>query len=300
MSFITSPGVVGFTNNINNTAPNVTVPVSYFIGLGSPGNIDVAFGPKGSGSLLAQIPDNTATGGNKRGFRSVDLQMNRVAATNVCSGANSSLLGGASNTVAADTSVVSGGNSNNIAAGSDNSAIPGGAFCVIEGQNSMAAGVGSRDFGMFGSFVFGTRFTAAGDTQLVETTMGVLTTGAAAAILCTNNGTNVVAAQSFKNYALQDNSSVLVRALVTACISGGGEFAAFDILCGVYRNSGAASVVLMAAPTVTIVARSAGFAAITATIIADAALGGFTIQVVGIAATTIKWAAKVSMIVNKQ
>ena len=115
MSFITSPGVVGFSNQQNITAPNNLIPVSYFLGSGAAFvDIDVAFEPKGAGSILAQIPDNTIVGGNKRANRCVDLQLQRNVNTQVASGAASGILSGAFNTANGAQSVVAGGNSNNV------------------------------------------------------------------------------------------------------------------------------------------------------------------------------------------
>jgi hypothetical protein len=75
-------------------------------------NANLVIAPNGTGALIAQIPDGTATGGNARGSDAVDLQMVRGAATNVASGITSVIGGGDSNTASGARSVVGGGQSN--------------------------------------------------------------------------------------------------------------------------------------------------------------------------------------------
>ena len=43
-------------------------------------NVDVVLQPKGTGAIIAQQPDGTATGGNNRGNNAVDLQIYRDSA----------------------------------------------------------------------------------------------------------------------------------------------------------------------------------------------------------------------------
>lgn len=94
-----SGGLTKFTEAESTTTPNATTYVDSITANGSTTNVDVSIKPKGSGSFLLAVPDNTATGGNKRGQYAVDLQITRNANTQVSSGANSSILGGLYNTV---------------------------------------------------------------------------------------------------------------------------------------------------------------------------------------------------------
>lgn len=69
--------------------------------------------PKGTGALiLGPNPDGTATGGNARGTRAVDLQIFRSTATQVASGTESVVCGGRENTASNTYSAVLGGQSN--------------------------------------------------------------------------------------------------------------------------------------------------------------------------------------------
>ncbi|MBL7973935.1 MAG: hypothetical protein JNJ85_03420, partial [Candidatus Kapabacteria bacterium] len=71
---------------------------------GSTANISLVLSPKGTGALLTNKPDGTASGGNARGSYAVDLQLSRTVATQVASGYGSSIGSGINNTVSGDTS----------------------------------------------------------------------------------------------------------------------------------------------------------------------------------------------------
>jgi hypothetical protein len=75
---------------------NVTTQTSSVIQADS-GNTNLVIAPSGTGALVAQIPDGTATGGNARGTNAVDLQMARANANEVAFGAGSVLIGGNGN-----------------------------------------------------------------------------------------------------------------------------------------------------------------------------------------------------------
>jgi len=60
-------------------------------------NIGIALSPKGTGAITAQVPDGTTAGGNARGANSVDLQMSRVANTQVASLRFCTISGGSDN-----------------------------------------------------------------------------------------------------------------------------------------------------------------------------------------------------------
>lgn len=86
-------GLTKFTEAEATTSPNNTVYVDSLTAAGSTTNVDVAIVPKGTGAILAAIPDGTATGGNKRGTNAIDLQTSRSAATQVASNSNSVAIG---------------------------------------------------------------------------------------------------------------------------------------------------------------------------------------------------------------
>ena len=75
-------------------------------------NVNAAIVPKGTGALLVDLPDGTATGGNARGNNAVDLQHTRTTAAQVASGNQSVVGGGVNNTASGLDSVVAGGRGN--------------------------------------------------------------------------------------------------------------------------------------------------------------------------------------------
>ena len=105
-------GVAGFTGSQNTASPNNTVNASRLLVDAVSTNADAVIQPKGSGAVLAQLPDSATTGGNKRGANAVDLQTVRSAAGRVASGAASVVVGGQGNAAGSAQSVTVGGLNN--------------------------------------------------------------------------------------------------------------------------------------------------------------------------------------------
>ena len=97
-------------------SPNATVPVAIIgvttSGISTETNIDVVLLAKGTGATLAQVPDGTIAGGNKRGIYATDWQKSRAIATQVASSYYSTIGGGYANVCSSGYSVVAGGDSN--------------------------------------------------------------------------------------------------------------------------------------------------------------------------------------------
>jgi uncharacterized protein (TIGR02145 family) len=142
-------------------------------------NVDFVISPKGSGGILAQQPDGTATGGNIRGLRAVDLQMLRNSVTMVASGDYSTTIGsyntasstnstaiGYANTASSTSSTAIG--NVNVASGQYSTAI--GYANTASGDKSVASGI-SNNAQSFGETVLGIKATiGAGDpTSFVST-----------------------------------------------------------------------------------------------------------------------------------
>jgi hypothetical protein len=109
-------------------------------------NTSLAITPTGTGGLQAHIADNTSTGGNARGTRAVDWQMERDSAAQVASGLASVINGGRRNTASGDYSIVSGGNFNiasqlgTIVAGGNANESSGTYASITGGQSNIASG----------------------------------------------------------------------------------------------------------------------------------------------------------------
>lgn len=124
-----SGGLTYFTEAQSTAAPNATVNVDSLTAVASTTNADFVIRPKGTGAILAAIPDGTATGGNKRGANAVDLQTSRGAASQVASGLYS-FTAGYGNTASNNMSVSLGR--------SNTSSGPGGSFSAGDSNVSSA------------------------------------------------------------------------------------------------------------------------------------------------------------------
>jgi hypothetical protein len=119
-----------------NSSPNSITPVTAIseapIGTA---NMDIALVAKGTGATLAQVPDGTIVGGNKRSIYAVDWQKSRSAATQVASGSYSVIGGGSNNTASSNIS----GGYTVVGGGFGNSAVH--AYSVIcGGQSNQSTG----------------------------------------------------------------------------------------------------------------------------------------------------------------
>ena len=127
--------------DVNNTTPNATQTVLELSPVATTTDMDIAIVPNGGGAILGNVPDNTATGGDKRGSYAVDLQLDRSSSWQVASGAYSALVGGRNNSPSGSYSAIIGGRDNR--ANSNYSAAVGG--YDIEVQALYAFGAGSED-----------------------------------------------------------------------------------------------------------------------------------------------------------
>lgn len=94
-------------------------------------NVNAAIRPKGTGALIAAIPDGAVTGGNSRGQYAVDLQMRRANQERVATGNYSVISGGYSNRIHPQAGAYGiycaiGGGNNNDCYGGNASTIAGG------------------------------------------------------------------------------------------------------------------------------------------------------------------------------
>lgn len=106
-------GLTHFVESEETASPNDTVPVDALTATdASYTNIDVALVAKGTGATLAQVPDGTTAGGNKRGAYATDWQKTRTSSSKVASGDYSVIAGGYANRASSDYASVAGGNSN--------------------------------------------------------------------------------------------------------------------------------------------------------------------------------------------
>ena len=147
--------------------------------------------PKGTGALIAgPKPDGTATGGNARGARAVDLQIQRNAASQVASATLGVICGGEKNTASIGYAPFVGGGFINIAQ-SDGAVVAGGStnsasyLCVTAGGESNTTSANRASI-LGGGFALANRtgmqahangqFAAQGDAQRARFVMRNKTT----------------------------------------------------------------------------------------------------------------------------
>lgn len=293
--------------------------------VGADANIDAVVGhPKGSGALLAQLPDGTTAGGNARGANAVDLQASRTNTTQVASGAQSVVGGGRNNTASGPDSTVAGGATNQASAffttvsgGTINSAtanratVSGGGTNMANGTESWVPGGqhgSTRGHAGRGAWA-SSRFSTTGDAQAGEFVIRGITTDAAALRLTADanapGGGNTI--------NLPDNGSYRLKLLLVALQTGGsagtvGDSASWEANVQIRRNTGAATTAFIGGNTTTsapalanIVAgtpfapglNAAGAAAWRLTLGADTTHGGLAVTVTGEANKTIRWVARI-------
>jgi hypothetical protein len=155
-------GLTEFTEATNSSAPNATVPVNSLTATGAATDIDVAIVPKGNGAFTLDIADNTTAGGNKRGAKAVDLQMERSNANQVASG-QWSFVAGKNNRASTDYANALG--VENIATGSLGS-FACGYLSSATGSNSTAHGYLNTASGSNSSVAIGYTNTASGTSSV--------------------------------------------------------------------------------------------------------------------------------------
>jgi hypothetical protein len=309
-------GLANFTESANSASPNGTVPVMRLAVNNAASDVDLAWTIKGLGSILAALPDGTATGGNKRGFNVVDLQLNRSAAADVASGNYSGILSGRYNKASGRAAVVPGGEGN-VASG--DYATAAGSYNTASGNSSTAFGdsntasgtnataIGSTNTanapnstivggiqgtvrGINGMWAYSAgQFTAAGDAQVGRYVSRVATSSATPADATTNAGP-----VSTNNAAILPNNSVFAfDGTVVAKVATFGDRASYKISGQISRGANAAATQIDGTPTVTTIAAIGGATAWVVAVSADTGNGGLKVTVTGAASTNIKWVADI-------
>lgn len=104
--------VSGGLTNWTDVFSSATQATSQLIPTNAATNVNAAITPKGTGAILVDMPDGTATGGNARGQYAVDLQHARSSATMVAAANYSVISGGQDNQASGTLSFIGGGFSN--------------------------------------------------------------------------------------------------------------------------------------------------------------------------------------------
>jgi hypothetical protein len=161
-------GLTHFVESEETASPNATVPVDALTATdASFANIDVALVAKGTGATLAQVPDGTAVGGNKRGTYATDLQKNRNSASQVASGNNSIIAGGYRNTASGSNSIIVGG-ANNTASASQSVVVGGDTNTASSSLSFVGGGQSNRaQTGTYAAVCGGSDNTVSGNSAFI-------------------------------------------------------------------------------------------------------------------------------------
>lgn len=315
-------GLTNLTETKNTSTPNATVPAVSLSVTITETNGDFVIAPKGTGALLADVPDNATSGGNKRGARAVDWQLIRSAATQVASGDGSTIGGGEGNTASGTGTTVSGGNGNSAGAlygvvgggvsnnastnfstvGGGQSNTTGGVHATVcGGNNNTAGGVASTIMGgkdattrtIAGAEAYSAgMFSIQGDAQRGHYILRRNTTNATPARL-SSDGLN--ATNQFQ-VTLPNSSAYIFRGKIIARQNSTGDCSGWEVYGVIKRGAAAANTALVGTPTVTLLAQDAGAAAWVVAITADTTTGCLAITVTGEAAKTINWVGDIETV----
>lgn len=328
-----APEIANWTIALTTSAPNATIPATSFTSFNTAyTNIDAAFVPKGTGSVLAAVPDSTSAGGNKRGTNSVDLQTSRSSATQVASGTASAVVGGTGNTASGNYSFAGGqgctaSGVNSIAFGWNTTASGSYAVCIgangstASGQSSISSGYFARatnDWAIalgpspvadgISSVVIGGFGTARGVTGKTvfggsmyplgyQNGLSQVALNALAKQTTDATATTLVsdanAAGTANQVTLPNNSAYYFKGSIIANVTGGGNTKAWTFEGAIKRGASAATTALIGTVTTNVVAADSGASAWTIAVTADTTNGCLKVAVTGQAATTIRWVANV-------
>lgn len=318
----------GLTEWTEANATPVSNEITSFAPSSASTNVAAALVPKGTGALIAAIPDGTSAGGNDRGANAVDLQASRSAASQVASGSGAVLLGGSGNTASGTQSAVVGGLSNTasgnqsgVASGYINTAsgnqsvVVGGFQCTSSGHRSVASGYQSTASGQEAR-AHGNNCTASGyytdASGWYATTRNIIGTQARASgrfsatgdaqcsayqlRAATTDATQTAltadagAAGTTNIPVLPNNHCYRFTAEVVGWDSSGSNVAAYTIT-GVIKRGANASATSLVTSSVTVEHEDvAGWDCDAA---ADTTNGGLLIRATGAASTNIHWLAEV-------
>lgn len=313
-------GLANWNEGVNTSAPNNgTTSAAYLEAVAAAANADAVYKAKGNGASLAQIPDNTSAGGNKRGLYATDWQKQRSSAAQVASGQGAFVGAGLNNTAASTaTAVVAGqsnsasnsyaavvagagnsasgagsfigGGSNNAASGAD-SCVPGGASNDADGQYSTALGFKAQCRGIQGSVArsSGGFNNVDGDGQSRAFTLYAWTTNATQTTATTDRG----AAGAANQIVLPNNSAFVIKGTINARKNSTGDASAWEFTAYIKRGANAASTAMVVACTPTLVGQDAGAAAWAVSVDADTTNGALRVRVTGGASDSIKWGVDV-------
>jgi hypothetical protein len=304
---------------------------SFVLGVNAPDeNVSLVLTPKGVGALQAQVADGTVRGGDARGTRAVDWQLERDNANEVASGTNATVGGGRQNRASGLQSTVAGGDNNTssgsqstiagglrcgsttfrtVVGGGENNTAPGSRATVAGGLNNTASGPIATVAGGQINTVSGGNATVPGGerglanrTSMLSHASGQFSTQGDAQysrmILrrqTTDTTPTVLVADTLapsttNTLTLDNNSAHSVTVQVSARQNTTGDSAWWRFEVGIKRGANAAATQVVG-PIFKTTAADAGASAWDVVLSADTTLGALQVEVTGEAGKTIRWVA---------
>jgi hypothetical protein len=280
-------GAVSYGGNDNHVVGNYAANVG-----GSSNRVNGAYcSALGGQSNTASSSFSTCIGGSGL-LSSGSYSATMGGTSNTASATLSAVVGGSGNTASAQSAGIFGGQSNNATS----------SYCAVLGgelhtANSFNSTIISGSYGTTRSIV-GIQISAAsrnpiagaaGVSQSAMLILGRQTTDATATRLTSNTS----AAATTNQVILPNNSAYTFQGTCIANVTAGGTTSGWKFEGVIKRGANAASTVLVAAVTPTVIAQDAGAAAWVLAITADTTNGGIAVTVTGQAATTIRWVCRI-------
>jgi hypothetical protein len=316
---ITITGITNFTETLHTAAPNATVNAVRLLVNVPTTNGGLVLSPKGTGYISAQLPDNTALGGNIRGAGAVDLQLSRTGSDRVASGTNSFAAGsnceasglnsialGSACTASFSTSVAIGNNNNSTSGGaisigefctaSASNSIALGSLCTASGTRAIAYGFQSTTFNRSHVAVYSSgQESTIGDSQQVSIIYRNRTTDETQTVLTANSTT---VASTANIYSLQNFQGCTAQVIVNAILKGssGTENKSWVFTIRAYRGANAATTTVNIIQV--LIDGTVGASSWLSTIQANTSIGGWEVVVTGAPSSLIQWSAAVISVEN--
>lgn len=303
-------GLTRFTEGLNTSSPNsASYPYVYLNATNSATNIDAAIVPKGTGAFSLAVANGAASGGDKRGYHAVDLQLYRSSSDQVASGESAFVVGygntasGFVSTALGSGNVVSGTYASGLGYGHDvsgtyatalgrmntvsgESAIAlGGFYNTADGNNSACIGSYASTGGMTGAFSQGCTSSAytVASAQRMSLVGYAITTSAASTVMVFD----VYSPSAYNQLMLPTNSAIRAKAQVIGYDAANDAAVVFDADF-LIKNTGG-TIAIVGTPAVTQAFSDASLTSCTLTIGTDATYKTAKFTVKGLASKTIRW-----------
>ena len=247
------------------------------------------------GALCLTIPDGRTSGGNARGYGSVDLQTSRSSSTQVASGATS-FTAGASCIASGNSSIAIG--TGNTSSGSSSTSlgysnIASGSYSTALGYSNTSSSTYSTSLGYRGtskapySTVIGARShtNVSAKNQINFVSLVNQTTSTTAVRLTPDS-----AVSSSTNAYVPSLTGVSLNTFVLTGISSTYNVVVFEGKFCLKKGATVGTTALVGAVTSTQTYADSALTSCTLSITADTTLGSINASVTGVAITTINWA----------